>query len=228
MRKSINRIIKESVRKNLINELGGMEDVHPRFGNLNLKSLSMDELEALYNDDNDFDVADDFMTIDPQTGEYGPFDRDGDEIASSIDQDDDGDGFLDDEDDLLGEDYEYEEEYEMPGAAHRSSFKPTPREKDIMGVFGDMYGQDIPPVVIRYMRKNPEKIIRRMYDVYGDKIFDIIGRGNLDEAETETVERTRYSKSEVDQAKQKGVGFDVTDGTVTPNEDGGMTVTRKK
>jgi hypothetical protein len=222
MKRSINRIIKESVRKTLINELGGMEDVHPRFGKLNLKKLSMDDLESLYNnDDDDFSVADDFMTIDGQTGEYGPFDRDGDEIPSSIDLDDDGDGILD-------EDYEYDEEFEMPGAAHRSSFRPTPREKEMMGVFGDMYGEDIPPVVIRYMRKNPEKIIKRLYAVYGDKMFDYIGRGGLDEAETENVERTKYSKSEVDQARQKNVGFDVEDGTVTPNEDGGITVTRKR
>jgi hypothetical protein len=44
------------------------------------------------------DIADDFMTIDGKTGEYGPFDRDGDEIASSVDQDDDGDGYLDEMD----------------------------------------------------------------------------------------------------------------------------------
>jgi len=47
--------------------------------------------------EDDFDIADDFMTIDGQTGEYGPFDRDGDEIPSSIDMDDDGDGFLDED-----------------------------------------------------------------------------------------------------------------------------------
>ena len=46
-------------------------------------------------DGDDTDIADDFMTIDPQTGEYGPYDRDGDEIASSIDMDADGDGVLD-------------------------------------------------------------------------------------------------------------------------------------
>jgi len=42
-------------------------------------------------------ISDDFMSIDGQTGEYGPYDRDGDGIASSVDQDDDGDGYLDDE-----------------------------------------------------------------------------------------------------------------------------------
>ena len=35
-----------------------------------------------------------------------------------------------------------------------------------MSVFGDMYGQDIPPVVIRYMRKNPDHVLRRLSKIY--------------------------------------------------------------
>jgi hypothetical protein len=50
---------------------------------------------------------------------------------------------------------------------------PTqPREKDIRGVFGDKYGPYIPMDVLRYMRKNPEAIIKRLYGLYGDKIYD--------------------------------------------------------
>jgi hypothetical protein len=40
-------------------------------------------------------IDDDFMTINGRTGEYGPFDRDGDEIDNENDLDDDGDGRLD-------------------------------------------------------------------------------------------------------------------------------------
>jgi hypothetical protein len=123
-------------------------------------------------------------------------------------------------------------DYEMSGAAHRRDFKPTPREKQLQGVFGDMYGEDVPPVVIRYMRKNPEKIIQRLYDVYGEKIYDIISdysQGEmdapLDEAIEQTIKKTTYTKSDVDQAQQKGIGIDVEDGTVTPTEDGGLVVT---
>ena len=53
------------------------------------------EMDSEFDMFDDMSIADDFMTIDGETGEYGPFDRDGDGIASSVDQDDDGDGFLD-------------------------------------------------------------------------------------------------------------------------------------
>lgn len=61
---------------------------------------------------------------------------------------------------------EEEDNQEMSGAFHRKDFTPTPREKDVMGVFGDMYGQDIPPVIIRYMRKNPDHVLRRLAKIY--------------------------------------------------------------
>ena len=61
---------------------------------------------------------------------------------------------------------EEEDNKEMSGAFHRKDFKPSKREKDVMSVFGDMYGQDIPPVVIRYMRKNPDHVLRRLSKIY--------------------------------------------------------------
>ena len=57
---------------------------------------------------------------------------------------------------------------EMRHASHRRDFEPTPREEDIIGVFGDFYGEDVPPVVIRYMRKNPDAILRRLSKIYPD------------------------------------------------------------
>ena len=63
---------------------------------------------------------------------------------------------------------EEEDNQEMSGAFHRRDFSPTPREKDVMSVFGDMYGEDIPPVVIRYIRKNPDHIMRRLAKIYPD------------------------------------------------------------
>jgi hypothetical protein len=45
----------------------------------------------------DMEIADDFMTLNAD-GEYGPFDRDGDEIPADIDLDDDNDGMLDEMD----------------------------------------------------------------------------------------------------------------------------------
>ena len=41
-----------------------------------------------------------------------------------------------------------------------------------------------PPSVLRYLRKNPKALIKRLYDVYGEKLYDYIsdysnGTGNL-------------------------------------------------
>ena len=65
------------------------------------------------------------------------------------------------------------EEFEMKDTYSRKKYKQTPREGDIEDIFGQ-YSEEIPPSVLRYMRKNPEKIIKRLYDVYGQKMFDYI------------------------------------------------------
>ena len=117
------------------------------------------------------------------------------------------------------------EQFEMSDATPRRDFKPNPRERQLKNVFG-AYSEDIPPVVLRYMRKNPKAIVQKLYDIYGDKMFDYIKpEFPLDEATEETITKTTYSKSDVDQAKQKGIGIDVEGGSVTPTEDGGMVVT---
>jgi hypothetical protein len=54
---------------------------------------------------------------------------------------------------------------------------------------------------------------------------DIFMDGPMDEATEEVIKKTTYTKSDIDNAKQKGVGIDVNNGTVTPTEDGGMVVT---
>lgn len=49
----------------------------------------------------------------------------------------------------------------------------TPREIEIDNIFGSYRGE-VPLEVIRYMRKNPKLILSRLYDIYGDKLFDYI------------------------------------------------------
>ena len=143
---------------------------------------------------------------------------------------------------------EEEDNQEMSGAFHRKDYKPSKREKDVMGVFGDMYGQDIPPVVIRYMRKNPDHVLRRLSKIYPEiymrhapvqpdyrdypEPIDVSNQyddeGNyIDEAEETTVKQTKYTPDEVKRAEQEGVGINVDDGSVMLNKDGGMTVTSK-
>jgi len=65
------------------------------------------------------------------------------------------------------------EQFEMKDATPRRDFKSNPRERQLKDVFGS-YGEDVPPVVLRYMRKNPKAIIQKLYDIYGDKMFDYI------------------------------------------------------
>lgn len=50
----------------------------------------------------------------------------------------------------------------------------TPRERDLSRVFGKYLGH-IPDNVLRYMRKNPHRIVKALVDVYGeDKIQEYI------------------------------------------------------
>ena len=49
----------------------------------------------------------------------------------------------------------------------------TKREKELEGTFGS-YGGEIPVDVLRYMRKNPKLIMKRLFDIYGEKLMDYI------------------------------------------------------
>lgn len=124
---------------------------------------------------------------------------------------------------------EEEDDREMSGAFHRKDFKPSKREKDVMGVFGDMYGQDIPPVVIRYMRKNPDHVLRRLSKIYPEiymrhapvqpdyrdypDSIDVSDQYDeegyyIGEAEEVTTTGIKYSKDEIEKMKNP-------DGSVT-------------
>ena len=59
---------------------------------------------------------------------------------------------------------------------------------------------------------------------FTDKQINNLAERILGEAVTTKVNNTIYSPSEVSAAKQKGQGFGVKDGTVTLNNDGGITV----
>ena len=128
-----------------------------------------------------------------------------------------------------------DEDYEMRDTYSKRDFKPTPKEKGVEGVFGK-YGDDMDPAVIRYMRKNPDHILRRMAKLYPDiymrhiplqsntelEMDDVM----IGEAEETTVKQTKYTPDEVKRAEQEGMGISVN-GSVTLDKDGGMTVTTK-
>ena len=128
-----------------------------------------------------------------------------------------------------------EEDYEMRDTYSKRDFKPTPKERGVEGVFGK-YGDDMDPAVVRYMRKNPDHILRRMAKLYPDiymrhiplqsntelEMDDVM----IGEAEETTVKQTKYTPDEVKRAEQEGMGISVN-GSVTLDKDGGMTVTTK-
>lgn len=58
-----------------------------------------------------------------------------------------------------------DEDYEMRDTYSKRDFKPTPREKGIEKIFGK-YGDDMSGAVIRYIRKNPDHILRRLAKLY--------------------------------------------------------------
>ena len=126
------------------------------------------------------------------------------------------------------------EGHEMKDTYSRSKFKPTPREKDIRGAFGQ-YGEEIDPSVLRYLRKNPKALIKRLYDIYGEKLYDYIsdyssGEGDSIEFEDAVVAEEEdmkvYDKNDVSKAldddSYKGTfGYKESNGdikTVTVNE----------
>ena len=126
-----------------------------------------------------------------------------------------------------------DEDYEMRDTYSKRDFKPTPKERGVEDVFGK-YGDDMDPAVIRYMRKNPNHILKKMAKLYPDiymrhiplqsntelEMDDVM----MGEAEETTVKQTKYTPDEVKRAE--GMGISVN-GSVTLDKDGGMTVTTK-
>ena len=66
-----------------------------------------------------------------------------------------------------------DEQHEMRDTYSRADYKSSPREQGVRNVFGK-YGEEIPPSVLRYMRKNPAAIIKRLHKLYGNEIFDAV------------------------------------------------------
>ena len=66
-----------------------------------------------------------------------------------------------------------DEQHEMRDTYSREDYKSSPREQGVRNVFGK-YGEEIPPSVLRYMRKNPAAIIKRLHKLYGNEIFDAV------------------------------------------------------
>ena len=63
-----------------------------------------------------------------------------------------------------------------------------PREKEVKGIFGQKYGSYVPADVLRYLRKNPALIFKRLYEIYGEKSFEYLNNAKGDNGITESKE----------------------------------------
>jgi len=87
------------------------------------------------------------------------------------DPDNEDDGFEDINASEMSEEDSDDKPYEkgkmgMKASRTRATFEPTPKEKDILEKLFGEYGNDIPPIVIRYLRKLPRKVLtKRLMDL---------------------------------------------------------------
>ena len=63
-----------------------------------------------------------------------------------------------------------------------------PREKEVKSIFGQKYGPYIPVDVLRYLRKNPAMIFKRLYELYGEKSFEYLNNAKGNNGITESKE----------------------------------------
>ena len=104
------------------------------------------------------------------------------------DPDNEDDGFEDiqageemDEDETDGKPYEMGKRG-MKASRARASFTPTPQENEILNNLFGQYGEDIPPIVIRYLRKLPRKTLLNRLVRVGLIDKDLLqGRETIDE-----------------------------------------------
>jgi len=118
--------------------------------------------------DNDFDYVEgggnDYGTFEKMhhmkkiksEGKYEDDDNEDDAVVGSEDLQIDSSEMYEDETD----DQPYEKgKRGMKASRARASFTPTPQENEILNNLFGQYGEDIPPIVIRYLRKLPRKTL---------------------------------------------------------------------
>jgi hypothetical protein len=160
-------IISEEEKKQILNQ-------HSNKG----LTISENLDEYYFNDDEESETD---YSLDQSTGKLVPYEKEEEESGlpenpkyerSLSSKEDDEEIMYEIE---MDEQYDEDEPFEkgprgMRAARTRADFNPTAREIEMTGVFGK-HGEDVDPTTIRYMRKNPGAIIKRLADMYGvDKI----------------------------------------------------------
>jgi hypothetical protein len=169
-------------------ETGHLDDIY-KVRDLNLKHGDFDYVEGGGNDVDTFEGMHKNLYKEDESDDYVNYDD------NFEDPDNEDDGFEDlnsaemDEDDTDDKPYE-KGKFGMKASRARASFEPTPKEKDILEKLFGQYGNDIPPIVIRYLRKLPRKVFTKRLKDLGllDGKADVTEQGgNVDDMDVSDV-----------------------------------------
>jgi hypothetical protein len=178
VKKYTNMGINEQVEsKDMCEQCGGQmtEGICEQCGTDGEMEEGVGKLDDIY-DEQDLDPTGGFDYIEGSSNDVDTFEgmhknlykEDDEDMVDYENDDNEDDGFLDDQ---LDEDSTDEKPYEkgakgMKASRARSSFIPTPKENEILNKLFGQYGDDIPPIVIRYLRKLPRKTFtKRLLDL---------------------------------------------------------------
>jgi len=169
-------------------ETGHLDDIY-KVRDLNLKHGDFDYVEGGGNDVDTFEGMHKNLYKEDESDDYVNYDD------NFEDPDNEDDGFEDLNSAEMDEDKTDDKPYEkgkfgMKASRARASFEPTPKEKDILEKLFGQYGDDIPPIVIRYLRKLPRKVFtKRLKDLGLISKDDIAEQGgNSDDMDVDNVE----------------------------------------
>jgi|688.fasta_scaffold75446_3 hypothetical protein len=148
-------------------ETGHLDDIY-NVRDLNLKKGDFDYVEGGGNDYGTFEgmhkglykEQDEFVNYEDN---FEDPDNEDDAVVGSDDMQIDSSEMYEDETD----DKPYEKGVRgMKASRTRATFEPTPKETEILSKLFGEYGDDIPPIVIRYLRKLPRKVFtKRLMDL---------------------------------------------------------------
>jgi hypothetical protein len=162
-------------------ETGHLDDIY-KVRDLNLKKGDFDYVEGGGNDYGTFEGMHKNLYKEQEDGDidyednFEDPDNEDDDVVGSDDLEMDSSEMYEDETD----DKPYEKGRRgMKASRTRATFEPTPKETEILSKLFGEYGDDIPPIVIRYLRKLPRKVFtKRLIDL---NLIDKNAMSKLDE-----------------------------------------------
>ena len=106
----LQKIVKRVIREERLNELGGMEDTHPKFGNVNFSELSQDEIMKLGSRDFDYEQEDEYdWSEDPNMKDFLRFsDRSEEGVGSDSVSDEEIDDYYYEDNPMSDQEFESE------------------------------------------------------------------------------------------------------------------------